>query len=377
MIRIALVLRTMSRLGRWGAAVALAALTLAAAASSATDRRAASDYPDVEIETVGLGGHITNLTRNPGLDTSPAVSRDGMRIAFVSSRDGQADLYTMKTDGTDVRRVTTSPFTIVASDPQEVAWNDAGHTIVSWSPDGKQLAFDAQNATFSPDCFHNCVIPEVLTVHSDGTGLQLVADDAGTPAWSADGRRVAYRDAITPFQDSDTLTISTVASGAVVHLKANGFYDFYDPPAWSKGGLLAFDALTGDARPFTVRVARADGGGQRKLGLGSTPVWSSDGRRLAFVRSSRVYTIAANGGRVTRRSGKETASGPAWSPDGKRIAYLATTGKPPLTQIAVVPAAGGKPRMLTHLKAGSAFDARLTWTAHSKKVVFALFHTKP
>jgi Tol biopolymer transport system component len=369
-IRIGLVFRAMIGPGHCGAAVALAALVLAVAASSGT-YRPADDWPDVEIETVGLGGHITNLTRNPALDTSPAVSRDGARIAFVSSRDGQPDVYTMKTDRTDVRRVTTSPFSI-GGDMVEVAWNDAGHTIVSWSPNGKRLAFDAQNATFPSTCFHNCVVPKVLVVGSDGTGLRLVSDDAGTPAWSADGRRLAYRDAISPFQDTDTLTVLKVASGAAVHLKVNGFYDFFDPPAWSSGGLLAFDALTGDARPFNVRVVRPDGTGQRKLGLGSTPVWSPNGTRLAFVRDGRVYAIAATGGPAKRLSGKAQASGPAWSPDGRWIAYLRSAGKPPLTQIAVVPAAGGAERVLTHLKKGSGFDARLTWTADSKKVVFTL-----
>ena len=59
----------------------------------------------------------------------------------------------MSAAGTGARRVTKSPFTPAGGSPDDadkVASNDAGTTSIAWSPDGTRLAFDAQNATFSP-----------------------------------------------------------------------------------------------------------------------------------------------------------------------------------------------------------------------------------
>ena len=121
-------------------------------------------------------GRVTNLTSNPALDTSPSPSPDGTRIAFVSSRDGQPDVYVMPAAGGRATRLTTSPF-----DDENVAWNDAGTTSIAWSPDSKRLAFDVQNATFPPTCQTNCVSWSVYLINADGTGLHSIATEARAP----------------------------------------------------------------------------------------------------------------------------------------------------------------------------------------------------
>jgi TolB protein len=70
----------------------------------------------------------------------------------------------------------------------------------------------------------------------------------------------------------------------------------------------------------------ADGSGQRRLtriaGRDSNPVWSPDGRRIAFVSNWQVYVMNADGTgqrRLTRNGAGNVA--PAWSPDGLRIAF--------------------------------------------------------
>jgi hypothetical protein len=70
---------------------------------------------NVDIVAVDLAGRQTNLTRNPAFDASPVVARDG-RIAFVSARGGDRDLYVMNGNGRNVRRLTNS-----ASDGSGVA----------------------------------------------------------------------------------------------------------------------------------------------------------------------------------------------------------------------------------------------------------------
>jgi Tol biopolymer transport system component len=73
---------------------------------------------NVDIVAVDISGRQTNLTRDPALDGSPAVARDG-RIAFVSTRGGTPDLYVMNRNGRNVRRLTDSS--------SGVAWDEALH----------------------------------------------------------------------------------------------------------------------------------------------------------------------------------------------------------------------------------------------------------
>ena len=76
---------------------------------------------DLWIAAADGSGEI-RLTRDKGLEMSPAWSPDGKRIAFVSDRaGGNLDLYTVASDGTDVVRLTDSP---------------GDEFTPAWSPDG-------------------------------------------------------------------------------------------------------------------------------------------------------------------------------------------------------------------------------------------------
>ena len=73
-----------------------------------------------------VGKNPRNLTHTTGFDYSPNWSPDGSRIAFVSERDGNAEIYVMNADGTGQRRITNDP-----------AFESLG--TAAWSPDGKRL----------------------------------------------------------------------------------------------------------------------------------------------------------------------------------------------------------------------------------------------
>ena len=72
------------------------------------------------------GQNLKRLTDAPGYDAEGAYSRDGQRIAFCSSRDGDADIYIMNADGSNVQQLTNAP------------GYDGGPFI---SPDGKWVVF--------------------------------------------------------------------------------------------------------------------------------------------------------------------------------------------------------------------------------------------
>ena len=88
----------------------------------------------------GLGGAA-------GLLWSP----DGRRIAFVSTRDGDPEVYVMNADGSSVKRLTRA----------------AGEEfLVSWSPDGRKLAFQRDRSTPRWAFF---------VMNADGTGVRKVS----------------------------------------------------------------------------------------------------------------------------------------------------------------------------------------------------------
>lgn len=103
----------------------------------------------------------TNLTNNPAYDQSPAWSPDGTKMAFVSDRDGNLEIYVMNVDGSEVTRLTNSP----GYDAEP-----------AWSPDGTRIAF-------ASDRDGNL---EVYVMNADGsaqTRLTHTQDGDFAPRW--------------------------------------------------------------------------------------------------------------------------------------------------------------------------------------------------
>ena len=71
------------------------------------------------------GGEATRLTNHES-DRSPDFSPDGSRLAYMSTRSGNWDIYTISTDGSAPQQITLAP------------GNDG---LPAWSPDGQQIAF--------------------------------------------------------------------------------------------------------------------------------------------------------------------------------------------------------------------------------------------
>jgi Tol biopolymer transport system component len=108
-------------------------------------------------------------------DNFPTWSPAGDRIAFTSYRDGDTDLYSIRPDGTDLKRLTNS------------TGNDAHST---WSSDGKWIAFTSARGGFKDEAPLHPSNPQpygdLYVMRADGSDVRRLTDDQfeeATPNW--------------------------------------------------------------------------------------------------------------------------------------------------------------------------------------------------
>ncbi len=240
------------------------------------------------------GGNQTNLTTNGAFDGSPAWSPDGTKIAFVSGRDGNNEVYVMGADGTNPTRLTDN--TVSDGSP-------------AWSPDGTKIAFDRVGEIF----FMNA---------ADGTDeVQLTFNVAMTfpsdfaPAWSPDGMVIAFSRSLSNVIQ-EICSINADGTGTVLCTNNVQITRF---PNWSPDGTsIAFDR--GPAGSAFIYVMDPDFSNQTKITSGlidQEPAWSPDGTKIAFTRfnltgtvPSDIYVMDDDGNNQTALTNNPTASGP-------------------------------------------------------------------
>ena len=167
---------------------------------------------------------------------------------------------------------------------------------------------------------------------ADGEGGQVAlrsSEPIISPAWSPNGREVAYvsfesQKAVVWVQDVATGKRSMVAN----------FRGSNSAPAWSPDGSELAVTLSRDG-PAQIYVMPRAGGTPRRLTTSSAidtePVFSPDGRTVYFVSDRgggpQVYRVPAAGGNAERVtfSGNYNIS-PALSPDGRTLAYINRNG---------------------------------------------------
>jgi len=225
------------------------------------------------------------------------------KIAFVSNRDGNLEIYVMDAD---------------SSNPTNVSRNIANDTGPAWSPDGRQIAFHSNR--YGND--------DIFVMDGDGSNLRRLTDDPADdqfPTWSPDGQIITFMTK----RDGNWEIYAMEADGSnPVNLTHHGAAD--GSPMWSPDGKsIAFQSTRG--REVSIYVMDPDGKNQRYLTSNTKdwyPAWSPDGKKIAFMSQREggkgdIFVMNTDGSNPINltRSPASSDSSPLWSPDGKHIVF--------------------------------------------------------
>ena len=246
-----------------------------------------------------------------GIGSSTPPGRNGL-IAFTFDGRGAGTALRGKPPGIAVVRPDGSGARLLIRNGRSPAW----------SPDGRRLAFVRSG--------------NVFVMNANGRGVQRLTrrgtDDS--PAWSTDGRRIAFVRAIGQGDSQRSALMIMNADGhhrrAVYFSTISEGYAF-DGPSWSPDGtLIAFSKISGQIGEILVIAhigskAWSPAGGEND---DYDPDWSPDGKYLAFTRTvwscgpcdvDGVWLLTRDDAEATTHQLLEEASNPSWAPDGKSI----------------------------------------------------------
>jgi TolB protein len=208
---------------------------------------------------------------------APAWSPDGSRIAFVSGRTGDEEIYVARADGSGPTRLTRLPGPDLSP---------------AWSSDGRRLVW-SRNA-------------EIWTMSASGAAKKRVVARAEqwhehhSPTWH--GSAIVYSSTRVSAFDTELFRVParrlTFTQGSDGTLGDDSMPDFSPD-----GRLLAF--TSNRDRQGEIYVMRPDGSGVRRLtrrpGDDWAPDFSPDGRRIAFTQlPGTVWVMNADGSGLRR-----------------------------------------------------------------------------
>jgi len=293
------------------------------------------------------------LTHSPAIAISAAWSPDGRQLAFARTTDHESGIYLIPATGGAERLLTQAGFL------------DEPFMQLSWSPDSSALAYSSTETT-SPSRIH------VLTL--DGLRARVLerppsCADAGAPAFSPDGRQLAFL--CTSSVAVYSVYVTAIPSGAPRLLAS--MQGFPKGLAWLADGgalLVANDAADGSAiwrLTLSGQLSRVPVA-EEVLGPGVTI--AAD--HIAFVREKHLIDIwranlaapADPGGALIASTRMQLV--PQYSPDGKRVAFQSTRSG--TSEIWLADADGGNPAKLT------SFNGPLTgapsWCNDGRRLAF-------
>jgi len=209
------------------------------------------------------------------------------------------------------------PFHRTASTPTQLTFGPLAFWISSMTPDGKKLLVGGYQ-------------PRGELVHYDSSSRQFVPFlgglDAYAVAFSHDGKRIAYVDAL-----DQTLWMSRADGSERVQLTSPP--DHAGLPRWSPDGSRIVYLSHQLGRPWKIFLVSSQGGTAEELLPGDRvegdPTWSNDGSRIAYSgglptpgQKSDIRVLDLKTRQVSTIPGSNDKFSPRWSPDGRYLIAL-------------------------------------------------------
>ena len=307
------------------------------------------------------GGDAMQVTQS-GHDSSPAWSPDGKTLAFLSSRDGNSQVYLLSMEGGEAKKLTTL---------------STGADLFQWSPDGKTIAF---TSAVYLDCKDDACNSKRDEEKEKSKVKARIYDHLLFRHWDhwSEGKRSHLF--VMPVDGNASARDLTPAADYDIPPDERGeANDFAFSPDGKEICYAAVpdkvEAISTNGELFLVPVA---GGEAKKIttnpGFDGNPVYSPDGQYIAY-HAQLTAEYEADRWRVLlydRKSGKienlsegfdRSAANLSWSPDSKTIYFLAENQT--LQPIYAMEARAG----VTPKKVVDGFNSAYSFSADGKTLV--------
>jgi len=274
------------------------------------------------------------------------TNKDTGLVVFYSERDGNAEIYTMKPDGSDQRPLTE---------------NNVDDVSPSWSPDGTLIVFESDRDDAHPrNCFPKCNY-NLYVMNADGTQQRQLTSLPGAEwhaDWYPDGHSLIFNASEIGYENPRIYRIE-LESGELQPLLVDNFSN--EAPDWSPdGSQIGFSSnRDGDFDIFTMLP---DGSGIHKVvdsGLNDYfPDWSPDGLQIAFFGADwplikqDIFTVESDGSNLMNLSNTPQIidEDPKWCPDGSKIIFQSDRDRN--FEIYIMNSDGSQPQNLTRNPGG-------------------------
>jgi Tol biopolymer transport system component len=303
-----------------------------------------------------------------GVDQHTEISNG--EIVFIR----RSDIYVMNSDGTGQINLTSTK-------------TGVGGGV--WSPNGKQIAFSARSAGERS--------LDIYVINADGTGetnlTRTKASSEGAPSWSPDSKKITYLRGSDPSGEiyNDIYVMNSDGTSQTRLIKATDTKHFevgFESPVWSPDGekitfmrttRVDFDnSSTSSAVPATgpsgLYVMKPDGTGLRKLSkempYAQSPLWSPEGKKIAFSGAGQKKYVVNVGDTEPRElvpNVRDHISSYSWSPNAKKIAFAAVHYRGEL-DIYVIDADGTGQTNITSTK--TIIEDEPSWSPDGKQIAF-------
>jgi len=260
------------------------------------------------------------------------------KLAFVSNRDGNDEIYMMDYDGANQTRITFNRIKdyipAFSPDQRKIAYTTYKRAnpdlVIRYIYEGKETAAATRgtnfSAAFSPDgkkmafCSTMDGNAEIYVANSDGTNPRRLTFNSAidtAPSWSPTGREIAFT-SDRAGTGSPQIYVMDAEGSNVRKVSFGGNY--HDAPSWSPAGdVIAFVSRVENL--FDIYLLNLRTNQITKItetnARNETPSWSPDGRHLVFASNLsgtiQIYAVDYDGANLRRLTSSGENKLPNWT----------------------------------------------------------------